>query len=155
MAMKPQRLRMTAASATLAAGFGLLAAACGSTASPPAAGGSTASPPAGGQAATNPASKATLEVVESVPGGQPRHWTLRCDPAGGSMPDAAAACQLIATDATILHPMRATGIMCPMILANARTFTITGTWHGTMVRQIIHDGGCDLRRWNRLVQIFN
>ena len=138
-------LRAAAASVTLAAGFGLLAAACGSAA---------ALRTDGGQVATNPASKAQLQVVESMLGGQARHWSLRCDPAGGTMPDAAAACRLLATDATILHPARATHIMCPAIMANARTFTITGTWYGTKLHEVVADGGCDLSRWSRMAQIF-
>ncbi len=146
MAMTPKRLSATAASAALAAGVGLLAAACGSTAAPPAD---------GGQVATNPASKAKLQVVESVPGGQARHWSLRCDPAGGTMPDAAAACRLLATEATILHPMRTTHIMCRRSIANARTFTVTGAWYGTKLHEVVTDGGCNLRRWSMMAQIFN
>jgi hypothetical protein len=145
MAMKLQNLSVTAVGVALAAGLVLLAAACGSAAAPPTD---------GGQGATNPASKAKLQVVESKPGSQARHWSLRCDPAGGTMPDAAAACTLLATDATILHPMRATHIMCPMIMANAPTFTITGTWHGTKLHEVVTDGGCDLRRWSKMAQIF-
>jgi len=71
------------------------------------------------------------------------------------MPDAAAACRLLATDATILHPMRVTHIRCPMIMANARTFTITGTWSGSKLHEVVTDGGCDLRRWSKMAQIFN
>ena len=137
---------MTAASGALAAGFGILAAGCGSTAAPPTD---------GGQVANNPAAAAKLQVVDSMPGGQARHWSLRCDPAGGTMPDATTACRLLATDATILHPIRATHIMFPMILANARTFTITGNWHGTKLHEVLTDGGCDLRRFSQMAQIFN
>ena len=143
--MKAQSLRVTAASGALAAGLGFLAAACGSTA---------AAPTGGGQVAVNPASKAKLQVVENTPGSQARHWSLRCDPAGGTMPNAAAACRLLATDATILHPIRDTHIMCQTITANVRTFTITGTWHGTKLHEVVTDGGCDLRRWSRMAQIF-
>src|SRR4029077_1117034 len=126
IAMKPQSLRALAAGGALAAGFGLMAAACSSTAAPASG---------GGQVAMNPASKAKLQVVENMPGGQARHWSLRCDPAGGTMPNAAAACRLLATDGTILHP-RATHIMCPKIMADARTFTITGTWYGTKLHEV-------------------
>lgn len=145
IAMKRHSLSATAASALLAAGLTLLAAGCGSTAPTPAADGHSA----------HPASNATLQVVEKLPGGQTRHWSLRCDPGGGTMPDAATACRLLTTDVTILHPSRATHIMCPMIIAKARTFTITGTWHGTKLHEIVTDGGCDLRRWSMMAQIFN
>jgi hypothetical protein len=145
MAMKPKSLRATAAGGALAAGVGLLAAACGSTAAPPTD---------GGLVATNPASQAKLQVAESVPGSQDRHWSLRCDPAGGTMPDAAAACRLLATDAAILHPARATHVMCRTRVASPRTFTITGTWHGTRLNEVVTDRGCDLRRWAMMAQIF-
>lgn len=143
--MKPHSLKVTAASCVLAAGLSLVASACGTAAAPGAH---------GGHVAANPASKAKLEVVESVPGGQPRHWTLRCDPAGGTMPDAAAACRLLAADTAILHPVRATHIMCPALLQKARTFTITGLWYGTKLHEVVTDGGCDLARWSRMAQIF-
>jgi hypothetical protein len=93
-------------------------------------------------------------VLENTPGDQPRHWSLRCDPGGGTMPDAAAACRLLATDATILHPVRATHIMCRTITTGVRTFTITGTWYGTRLHEVVADGGCNLRRWSQLAQIF-
>ena len=63
--------------------------------------------------------------------------------------------RLLAAEATILHPMRATHIMCPRIVARARTFTVTGTWHGTTLYEVVTDGGCDLRRWATMAQIFN
>jgi len=44
--------------------------------------------------------------------------------------------------------------MCATITANARTFTITGTWHGTKLHQVVTDSDCDLRRWSRMAQIF-
>jgi Subtilisin inhibitor-like len=145
MAMKPKSLRVTAASGALAAGFGLLAAGCGGT---------TGSPHAGGQVATNHAASAKLQVLETVPGGQARHWSLRCNPASGTMPDAAVACRLLRTDATILHPLRVTHIRCVSTVPGARTFTITGTWHGSRLHEVVADGGCDLRRYSMMAQIF-
>jgi hypothetical protein len=147
MAMKAQSLRVTAASAALAAGFGLLAAACGGTAASP-------SQPAGGHSGTSHAADAALQVTQSVPGGQARRWSLRCDPAGGTMPDAAAACRLLTTQATILHPVRATHIICATPAADVRTFTITGTWHGARLHEVVADSGCDLRRYSMMAQIF-
>ncbi len=141
--MKPKSLKVTATSAALAGGLSLLAA-CGST----------VAPSTDGQVVMDPAANAKLQVVENVPGGQTRQWSLRCNPAGGTMPNAAAACRLLGTDAMILHPVRTTHIMCPKIIANARTFTITGTWQGTRLHELVADGGCDLRRWSKMAQIF-
>jgi hypothetical protein len=142
--MKAQSMKVTAVSAALAAGLALVAAACGTSA---------ASPADGGHVAAAPAAGAKLQVLENIPGGQARRWSLRCDPVGGTMPDATAACRLLATDATILRPARATHIMCKKVMA-ARTFTITGTWHATKVHEVVADGGCDLRRWSEMAQIF-
>jgi Subtilisin inhibitor-like len=141
--MKAQSLKVTAASAAVAAGLGAVAA-CGS---------SVASPADGGQVAA-PAASAKLQVLESVPGGQTRRWSLRCEPAGGTVPDAAAACRLLTTDTTILRPSPATHIMCRKATGGARTFTITGTWRGKKVREVVADGGCELRRWSQMAQIF-
>jgi len=136
---------VTAASGALAAGVGLLVAACGGTTAPP-----THDEPV----PPNPAAEVKLQVIETVPGAQARHWSLRCEPAGGTMPNAAAACRSLSADATILHPVRATGIRCATTTAKARSFTITGTWHGAKLHEVVRDGGCDVRRWSMMAQIF-
>jgi hypothetical protein len=147
MTMKAQTLRVTAASVAAAAGFGLLAAACGGSAASP-------SRPAGQHSGMSHTASVQLQVVEKVPGGQARHWSLRCDPAGGTMPDAAAACRLLTKQATILHPVRATHIICASPAADVRTFTITGAWHGARLHEVVADSGCDLRRYSMMAQIF-
>jgi Subtilisin inhibitor-like len=126
-------------------GCALVLAACGSVAAP-----------GTGTSGTSPPPKATLHVVESKHGAQPRtHWTLQCDPPGGTAPNAAAACRLLLADTSILHPVRRPQVMCPMIMVDARTFTITGNWYGTKVHVHVVDGGCDLGRWAKLSKIFN
>lgn len=135
----------------LIAACGLAAAACGSTAAP--AGGA----PAGGSssAATTSAAKVSLTVTQTGgSGATAKHWTLRCEPAGGSFPDPAAACAKL----TKLPTIFATSphhVMCPMIMADARSYIVYGTFLGQKVHQSIVDGGCSLARWNQLNQIFN
>ncbi|HEY2552671.1 MAG TPA: SSI family serine proteinase inhibitor [Streptosporangiaceae bacterium] len=132
------------------AAAGLLAAACGSVGAP----GSAAHGTAGGHAAHS-APKVSLSVtVRDSPGSKPRHWTLQCDPAGGTHPDPAKACQvLLSSKKNPFAPL--TGHrMCPMIMANSRSATVTGTWFGTKVHRMVADGGCDLPLWAKIGQVF-
>ncbi len=155
MAMKPQlrpaqpRFQKVLACGLLSA-CGVLAAACGSTAAPGSASpsGSTHSP-----ATTTAAAKASLTIVTTAPG-RVHRWTLRCDPAGGTEPDPAAACSQLIAHKTILQPSNVR-VMCPMIMANAASYLVYGTWFGRPVHESIVDGGCDLSRWSQLHQIFN
>jgi len=129
----------------------LLAAACGSTAAP-----STASSTGGSSSAgTTAAAKISLDVTfEASPSGPATHYTLRCEPAGGTAHDAAAACARLMTGASIFAA-RPGHIMCPMIEASAGRALVTGTYLGKKVHQTIVDGGCDLSRWTKLKAIFN
>jgi hypothetical protein len=119
-------------------------AACGSVAAPGSGGGSAPAPP-----------KVSLHItVQNGPGTTPKHWTLRCDPTGGSHPHAAAACSaLMAIKAPFALPSKHR--MCPMIMASAKRVTFTGTWFGTKVNRTIVDGGCDLAKWTKLHQVMN
>jgi Subtilisin inhibitor-like len=136
----------------LIAACGLAAAACGSTAAPSAgANGSGSS-----SAATTSAAKVSLTITQTGGSGTAtKHWTLRCEPAGGSYPDPAAACAKLTKLRTIFNPTPGRHVMCPMIMADARTYIVYGTFLGQKVHQSIVDGGCTLARWNKLNQIFN
>jgi hypothetical protein len=159
MAMTPRlrpaqpRLQKVLACGVLSA-CGVLAAACGSTAAPgnaPAAGsnsGGTHSTPA-----TTAAAKASLTIVTTAPGNVHR-WTLRCDPPGGTKPDAAAACSQLIAHKTILQPSDVK-VFCPMIMSDAASYVVYGNWFGRPVHESIVDGGCDISRWSQLHQIFN
>ena len=133
------------------AACGITAAACGSAAAPSSAGGNGAS-----SAATTSAAKVSLTVVETTAGSNSgaKHWTLRCEPAGGNFPDAPAACGKLLKLRTIFNPSPH-HVMCPMIMADARTYLVYGTFLGHKVHQSIVDGGCDLSRWHQLNQVFN
>ena len=118
--------RLAAVGAAIA---GLAVTACGSTAAPSAASSPAAAP------------KASLAItVLNGPDKKISHWTLQCDPAGGTHPDAARACSALLA---LKHPFApiAAGQDCPMILASARRATFTGTWLGQKVSRTIVDGG--------------
>jgi hypothetical protein len=143
----------------LAAGCAVLAAACGSTAAPgsSAASSSAASSSAASSssAVTTSAAKVSLDVnFSESPTMAARHYTLRCEPAGGTATDAAAACAKLLKAAGLFAPLPV-HVMCPMILANGGRVTITGTYFGKKVHETFVDGGCDLARWTKLNQIFS
>jgi hypothetical protein len=122
-----------------------LLAACGSTPAPASAGAS-AKPSAA-------AAKVSLSMVVSDKPGVVHHWTLRCDPPGGTHPDPAAACRVLLATKNPFGPLPK-HVMCPMILANGKHATIEGRWFGTKVKMTLQDGGCDLARWTKIGQIF-
>jgi hypothetical protein len=125
-----------------------LAAGCGSTPAP-------SHTAANGGKGTTSAAKVSLDVtISGSPTAGRQHWTLRCDPAGGTLPDAATACASLAKLKTLFEP-QPVGVMCPMIMRDAGTATVTGFWYGRPVHQVIFDGSCDLGKWNLLHQIFN
>jgi hypothetical protein len=133
-----------------AAACALLAAACGSTAAP-----GTASGSGSGSAGTTAAAKIALKVTFAAsPGVAARHYTLTCEPAGGSAPDAATACGKLLKSKDLFGPMPA-HVMCPMIMASAGRAIVSGTYRGQKVHETVVDGGCDLNRYHQLTQIFN
>jgi hypothetical protein len=129
----------------------LLAAACGSTAAPsPGTGNGSSS-----SASQDSAAKISLAVnFSSSPTTPARHYTLRCQPAGGTTPDAARACGRLLAGKSLFAP-RSGKVMCPMILASAGRATITGVYLGQKVHETIVDGGCDLGRYAKLKRVFN
>jgi hypothetical protein len=82
------------------------------------------------------------------------HYTLRCEPAGGTTPDPAAACARLLTGPSIFGGSRRLHAMCPMMVADAARATVTGTYLGKAVHVTIINGGCDVSRWSELKMIF-
>jgi Subtilisin inhibitor-like len=156
------RSRGILARGVLIAACGVLAVACGSTTAPtsggPGGSASSSSPTSPGStsaAGTTSAAKVSLTIVLTAGHDvAAKHWTLRCDPAGGTYPDPAAACTRLVKLRTILNPPPI-HIMCPMIMADASSYIVYGNLLGQKVHETIPDGGCSLERWNELKGIFN
>ena len=144
MGMKPDTFRARTGARYLLTP--LIAAACASAVT---ACGST---PAASPAA---AAKVSLDItVTTTPGAPTKHWTLRCDPAGGSHPDPAAACAvLLKAKAPFAAPAK--GIMCPMIRVGTKTAIVKGTYFGRHVDTTFMPGGCGLPLWHEIGAIFN
>jgi hypothetical protein len=147
--MKPDTLRMRTGARCLLAP--LIAAACASAVT--ACGSTPAASPAA--AAGGAAAKVSLDItVTTTPGAPAKHWTLRCDPAGGSHPDPAAACAvLLKAKAPFASPAK--GIMCPMIRVGTKTAVVKGTYFGRHVDTTFMPGGCGLAEWQQIGTIFN
>jgi hypothetical protein len=127
---------------------GLLAAACGTARAPSA--GTSGSTTAG----TAAAARISLDVdFSGSPTTAPAHYSLRCEPAGGSLANPAAACAKLLKDSAIFGPLPA-HMLCPMVMASAGRATVTGIYLGRHVHESIVDGGCDLARWAKLKQVF-
>jgi hypothetical protein len=148
------RYRLVLVRGAALAACALVAAACGSTAAP-SAGTAGSSSNGSGSASTAATAKITLDVTFAASHGSPAaHYTLRCEPAGGTARNAAAACAKLMKGASLFGP-RPAHVMCPMIMASAGRASVTGTYLGKKVHQTIVDGGCDLARWTKLKAVFN
>jgi hypothetical protein len=134
----------------LTAVVGVIAAAgvlagCGTAATPGASG-------AGSQAHSAKASL-TIKVTDKA-NGKITNWTLRCDPAGGTAPDPAAACKTLFGTKDTFAPRRHL-VMCPMIMVSGKQIIVDGVWFGKKVHRVIIDGGCDLPIFNNLAKNFH
>jgi Subtilisin inhibitor-like len=149
MGMKADMLRARhgARYLVIAAICAAAATACGSTPAPSGAAGSASTPAA--------APKVSLDItVSTKPGAPAEHWTLRCDPAGGTHPDPAQACAVLLK---AKNPFAAVpkGVMCPMIRVGSKSAVVEGTYFGKHVDTTFTEGGCELAQWQKIGQIFN
>ena len=139
MAVRPHA-RNLVVSGAIAAIVALTA--CGAAAAP---GGGHAGPPSSKPAKVS----LTLKVIS--PGQPTKHWTLRCDPPGGSAPDPAAVCRvLLHAKQPFTIPVK--HVMCPMIMVSGRSVAVSGTWFGKRVKRTLLDGGCDLTIYRNILQ---
>jgi hypothetical protein len=149
-ARRPARRQLIAARCMFAVAGAAVIAACGSVAAPSSGGAS-----AGSGTSSPAAAKVSLNLtVLNGPSSTPQHWTLRCDPVGGTHPHAATACSALLALKNPFAPPKAHRI-CPMILASDKRVVFTGTYFGARVHQTIIDGGCDLARWSELGQVLH
>jgi hypothetical protein len=137
-------------SLTMTAGLGLLAAValtgCGAEDNGAAAPSATLSPAA--------RTHLTVEVRPS-PKEPPKTWTLTCDPAGGTHPKAAAACQALAKAEDPFKPVPKDAI-CTEIYGGPQVATVTGTWRGTPVNaRFTRQNGCEINRWQQVAPLLD
>lgn len=108
-----------------------------------------------GQPSTRVSATVLTVTVTPKSGADPREWTLKCDPPGGSHPDAKKACAAL-TKAE--HPFKPTpkNRMCTQIYGGPQQAKIHGTWQGTKVdASYSRKNGCEINRWNALKPVLN
>jgi Subtilisin inhibitor-like len=95
----------------------------------------------------------TVSILNKKGGGGPTHWTLRCQPDGGTAPNPVAACKALFSVKKKLTQLKKP-IMCPMIMLGAEQIVLKGKLFGQPVNRVIADGGCDVGIFNSLKQTF-
>jgi Subtilisin inhibitor-like len=99
--------------------------------------------------------KVSLDItVSTTPSAPTKHWTLQCEPTGGTHPDPAAACAVLLKAKDPFAPLPK-GIMCPMIRVGTKTAIVKGTYFGKHIDTTLSPGGCKLAQWEKIGQIFN
>jgi hypothetical protein len=87
--------------------------------------------------------------------GQPgaQHYTLRCGPAGGTVPHPRAACSTLAK---LTDPFAPTppGTFCTDLAAGPQVAIVRGRVRGTRVdTRLSVQGGCEINRWRRVATV--
>lgn len=95
-------------------------------------------------------------VVNAGDDAQPVEWTLTCDPAGGTHPDAAPACDALAElDPGTFAPVPADQV-CTEIYGGPETATVRGTWLGRPVdASFSRQNGCEIARWDAVAGLLD
>ncbi len=122
----------------------VLAAGCGSGSS------SGSVTPRDAPTSTAAATALTVKVTD----GTTTTSTLTCDPAGGDLPGAAAACAALEKNGAKFLPPTSKDLVCTMIFGGDQTAVITGTWKGKAVNAgFSRQNGCEIARWDALVPL--
>jgi hypothetical protein len=96
-----------------------------------------------------------LEIsVTPVGDGPTKIWTLRCPSGGGTLPDAAHACQQLAQIEDPFAPVPK-GTACTQIYGGPQEADVTGTYRGRPVKAHFDRGnGCEIARWDKVAFLF-
>lgn len=85
--------------------------------------------------------------------GSPKRWTLRCNPAGGTHPNAARACARLASLERPFAPVPP-DTACTQLYGGPQEALVTGTYRGRRVwTRFNRRDGCQIARWNRHVPL--
>jgi hypothetical protein len=82
--------------------------------------------------------------------GVPLRWTLRCDPAGGTLPRPAAACTQLDRMRAPFRPIPRDSV-CTEIYGGRQEAIVAGTWAGRRIWvRLARANGCEISRFDRL-----
>ena len=106
------------------------------------------------QRAATAATEMRITVWPRGEGGASRAWTLRCDPAGGSLPRAARACRTLGALRSPFRPVPP-GSICTQVYGGPAVARVRGTFRGRRVdTRFDRRDGCRIARWNRVRVLF-
>jgi hypothetical protein len=78
-------------------------------------------------------------------------WTLRCNPARGSLPRPARACSRLAAGGAKLFARLPRNIVCTEIYGGPQRARVVGTVNGRRVfATFARTNGCEIDRWQRI-----
>jgi hypothetical protein len=84
----------------------------------------------------------------------PKRWTLRCNPAGGTLPSPVQACARLLANLTAVKPVPPETV-CTQIYGGPQEALVSGTLRGRRVWvRFNRRNGCEIARWNRLRSLF-
>lgn len=82
--------------------------------------------------------------------GAPTRWTLRCDPAGGTMPRTAAVCRQLYALRNPFAPLRQ-DVICTDQYGGPQQAVISGSFRGSRIWTLLAlRNGCEISRAKRL-----
>jgi hypothetical protein len=103
----------------------------------------------------SPSAQLTITVWPSGRTHAARVLTLRCDPAGGSLPRRVAACNRLSAFSTNPFAPTPPGIACTQIYSGPQEALVRGTFHGRRIyARFSRQDGCATARWSRLAFLF-
>jgi hypothetical protein len=78
-------------------------------------------------------------------------WTLRCNPARGSLPRSARACARLAAGGARLFARLPRNIVCTEIYGGPQRARVVGTVNGRRIfATFARSNGCEIDRWQRI-----
>jgi hypothetical protein len=101
------------------------------------------------------AASATVLEISVTPGGEAptKLWTLRC-PSGGTLPDAAQACEQLLQMEDPFAPVPA-NVACTEIYGGPQEADVRGTFRGQPVMaHFTRTNGCEIERWDKVAFLF-
>jgi hypothetical protein len=86
--------------------------------------------------------------------GRSLRWTLRCGPAGGSLPRPAIACRRLNALRTPFAPVPG-NVACTAIYGGPQVARVRGSFRGRRVdARFNRSNGCEIDRWDRVRFLF-
>lgn len=98
----------------------------------------------------------TALEISVTPGGEAptKIWTLRCPSGGGTLPDAANACEKLAQIDDPFAPLPK-DTACTQVYGGPQEADVTGTYRGRPVNAHFDRGnGCEIARWDKVAFLF-